>query len=359
MIWSGTEPALLQFHSWVNDNCNALKFTMEFHHEKMNFLDVLVLNTALGIETTLYRKPTDRNTILHGQSYHPISLKRSLPISQLSRVRRICSSDDDFRQQSLILSERFRQRSYNEEWIQSAVTRFKDVSQHDSLVKNTKIVDRRLNCYIQYSPVSMSIQKVLLKHWHIVESDPNLKKCFEKPPRVVYKKTPNLRNIWVRADLKPPSHFLDKIPDGNYRCGNCQQCNFTYKTLTFTHPHTGKIFKIRGTISCKTANVIYLLRCPCGLCYIGKTSRPLKTRISEHRCAIRHRDPKSPVAQHFTDLRHSVSTLQYIGIEQVKYPRRGGDINKLLLQRELYWIYTLNTLSPKGLNEEFDIRPFL
>ncbi len=80
-----------------------------------------------------------------------------------------------------------------------------------------------------------------------------------------------------------------------------------------------KTFKIRGTISCKTANVIYLLRCPCGLCYVGKTSRPLKNRISEHRCAIRHRDPKSPVAQHFANSRHSVSTLQYIGIEVVKY----------------------------------------
>ncbi len=128
----------------------------------------------------------------------------------------------------------------------------------------------------------------------------------------MYKKTPNLRNILVRSDLKPAPHFLNKIPYGNYRCGNCQQCNFTYKTTTFTHPYTAKSFKIRGTISCKTANVIYLLRCPCGLCYVGKTRRPLKNRISEHRCAVRHRDPKSPVAQHFANSRHSVSTLQYI-----------------------------------------------
>ncbi len=160
-------------------------------------------------------------------------------------------------------------------------------------------------------------------------------------------------------DLKPAPNFLNKIPHGNYRCGNCQQCNFTYKTLTFTHPHTAKSFKIRGTISCKTAKVIYLLRCPCGLCYVGKTSRPLKNRISEHRCAIRHRDPKSPVAQHFANSRHSVSTLQYIGIEVVKCPRRGGDINILLLQREAFWIFTLDTLSPRGLNEDFDIHPFL
>ncbi len=165
----------------------------------------------------------------------------------------------------------------------------------------------------------------------------------------MYKKTPNLWNILVRSDLKPASHFLNTIPHGNYRCGNCQQCNFTYKTLTFTHRHMAKSFKIWGTIS---ANVIYLLRCPCGLCYVGKTSRPLKNRISEHRCAIRHRDPKSPVAQHFANSRHSASTLQYIWIEVVKSPRRGGDINILLLQREAFWILTLDTLS---LNEDLYI----
>ncbi len=102
-----------------------------------------------------------------------------------------------------------------------------------------------------------------------------------------------------------------------------------------------------------------MLHCPCGLGYVGKTSRQLKTRFAEHRSAIRHHEPKSPVAQHFFKLRHSISTLQYIGIEAVKLPRRRGDINHLLLKREAYWIYTWNTLSPNGLNEEFDICPFL
>lgn len=102
-----------------------------------------------------------------------------------------------------------------------------------------------------------------------------------------------------------------------------------------------------------------MLTCPCGLSYIGKTTRALKTRISEHRSAIRNGVTSSPVAVHFMNAKHNISSLKYVGIENIKCPRRGGNVDNLLLKRELFWIYTLNTLAPRGLNEDFDIRPFL
>ncbi len=60
--------------------------------------------------------------------------------------------------------------------------------------------------------------------------------------------------------------------------GRCQHCDLTYKCKQFYHPHTCKAFNIKGIMSCKTNNVIYMLKCLCGLAYIGKTSRPLKNR---------------------------------------------------------------------------------
>ena len=95
------------------------------------------------------------------------------------------------------------------------------------------------------------------------------------------------------------------------------------------------------------------------MAYVGKSTRALKTRITEHRSAIRRRDPSSPVAVHFNKEGHTASSFHYMGIEAVKCPRRGGDIDTLLLRRELFWVYTLNTLSPNGINEDFSIRPFL
>ncbi len=51
-------------------------------------------------------------------------------------------------------------------------------------------------------------------------------------------------------------------------------------------------------------------------------------------------------------LNHDVSTLRFCGIERVNVPPRGGDIELLLQRSELFWIFTLQTVSPMGMNDE-------
>ena len=50
--------------------------------------------------------------------------------------------------------------------------------------------------------------------------------------------------------------------------------------------------------------------------------------------------------------KHDISSLRFIGIEAVPPPPRGGDHDLILKRREAFWIFTLNTLAPKGLNDE-------
>lgn len=65
------------------------------------------------------------------------------------------------------------------------------------------------------------------------------------------------------------------------------------------------------------------------------------------------------MAVHFNDAHHDISSLRFCGIEQVNLPPRGGDHDKLLKQREAYWIHTLQILAPKGLNDELLLNMFL
>lgn len=321
----------------------------------------MVLKEGNTIQTDLFRKPTDRNTILRGDSFHPTHLIKSLPISQFHRARRICSTDTLYSKQSTELKRRFRERGYKEAWIDSAADRFSTLSQEESLRPRSKTTkDSSPRCFTKYSPTGFEFQKIMLNHWHIIDSDPKLKPIFKTPPSLVYKRPQNLRDRLVRSHVPEKRRtFLDEIPEGNYKCGNCAQCGYTTKSQTYTHTHSGKILKVRGVITCNTTYVVYLIKCPCGLGYVGRTCRPLRTRISEHRSNIRCGDERNPVAAHFKQAGHSISSLRYIGIEKVNRPPRGGDHERVLLQRETYYIYMLNTMSPYGLNEEFDIKPFL
>lgn len=85
---------------------------MDIQKDQINFLDVNTILTETGIETTLFCKPTDRNMLLHGSSYHPIPFKCSLPVSQLSQINRICSSEEDYKCHAEVMANMFRQRSF-------------------------------------------------------------------------------------------------------------------------------------------------------------------------------------------------------------------------------------------------------
>lgn len=100
------------------------------------------------------------------------------------------------------------------------------------------------------------------------------------------------------------------------------------------------------------------VKMPCNSYYVGK-KRELKTKICEHKCSIHNHDDKSSMARHFNSHNHSLCDLHYMAIETVNMPQRGGNRDRILQQRETYWIHSLNTLISNGLNEEISFSRFL
>lgn len=82
-----------------------------------------------------------------------------------------------------------------------------------------------------------------------------------------------------------------------------------------------------------------MLKCPCGLIYVGQTKCNLKIRIAEHKAAIRNNNMDHAIASHYKALnRGSSSSLKFIGMEKVTISIRGGNIVKQLLRMEAFWI---------------------
>jgi hypothetical protein len=92
--------------------------------------------------------------------------------------------------------------------------------------------------------------------------------------------------------------------------------------------------------------VIYLVNClRCKKQYVGQTGRKFHDRVMEHLNSIYHKT--HTIGTHYSSLLHSHNDFSVMVIEKVL----PNTVN-LRLEREEYWIKTLGTKTPLGLNKQ-------
>ena len=91
MVRTKSENQLKDFMSELNQKHHSTKFDYKFVCKQIEFLDTLVyIDKQNKLETTLFRKSSDRQNFLNTKSEHPYSLKKSIAYSQAPRIRQIC-----------------------------------------------------------------------------------------------------------------------------------------------------------------------------------------------------------------------------------------------------------------------------
>ncbi|CAJ0937840.1 unnamed protein product [Ranitomeya imitator] len=355
-LWGGTLKSLETFFTFLNGAWPGIRFTITHDIGSISFLDTTVLKDGEGrLTTDLHVKPTDRNSILHYDSFHPPAVKRCIPRSQFQRVRRIVS-DQGLRDRRLQdMSTKFHQRGYPERVL-------KEQQNPPPRIRGDDQVNRIPFVHV-YHPVTSILHKHIRKHWPVLSRAYPTVPEFKLPFLTCFKRPQNLRDTLVRADFghmqTAKSRFLSHPKMGTFPCLHCAQCGNVQKGNTFQHPRTGKSFEIRNYYTCMSSFVIYLIKCPCGLLYIGETTQPVRDRISKHKSTIRCNNLLLPVPHHFSTHGHTISQLRYQVIDSIPPQRRGGDRIALLKKREAFWIHTLETLTPKGLNRDYDLLAFI
>lgn len=133
-------------------------------------------------------------------------------------------------------------------------------------------------------------------------------------------------------------------------------CKQVVHTKTFTSNITNETYKIFHKLNCRSKYLIYLLECrQCKIQYIGKSETPFNIRLNNHRKDVKK--PNSiPACRHFNDNQHIFDRdAKFTLIEQLK----DTNIEKALIttrlkRRENFWINTLRTLHPYGLNKDLN-----
>ena len=70
----------------------SIKFSAVIDAKSVSLLDTTVSLEGGALSTTLYTKPTDKNSILNASNTHPTYLKTGRPYTQFLRIKRIYTS---------------------------------------------------------------------------------------------------------------------------------------------------------------------------------------------------------------------------------------------------------------------------
>lgn len=169
--------------------------------------------------------------------------------------------------------KKFQDRGYPEEVLKSAILKTETKPREELLkIKTAQSTEENRSVFVsKFSTHSFQIKKLILKHWPMMSMEVDFKGLFALQPRFAYMRSRNFKQI-----LNSPPPKMNQQHKGTVPCLNCGNCNSVIKGNTIKHPSKGTPMKLRVTATCNSQNLIYMLKCPCGKVYVGKTERKIR-----------------------------------------------------------------------------------
>ena len=323
-MWRGSKRS---FDNFVNQlNREAAKFGIKFPLKEIQFgksVDFLDLTVYLGDDNTIqykgYTKPTDAKRYLNVKSFHPRSVFKSIPYSQILRTIENNSKETTRTAQLNELVEHFENSGYSRQTIQDLKQRAIEKNNNDNTDQNNNTMsdddDNKTLVFPVHYFEGIQEFKTLVR---------NLEEDFRQligETRVMFalKKGTSIGNALVRnkALCAEPTTRTE-----NQKCNapGCLQCPLVNEEHQLTINNTN--IKIPRSLNCKTRNVIYLWKCKLchDECYFGRTTQKCHARTNGHRSCFNDEEKveNSALSMHAKETHDSDFNLKNFKISIVK-----------------------------------------
>ena len=379
IVWTGEQRSLYTMFQYLNSLDPDIQFTLNSSYDELDFLDVRVSVVENRLETEVFTKPTAGHLYLHPHSSHPPNQIKSIPFSQGLRLNRNTSNAETLKTTMSEFTNHFLDRGYNKELVESQFSKAEGIDRKSLLEtasdEQTKM--RKFPLVVPYSPKLPHIGKIFRKHIGTLHSKPELEALF--PLNNIFpafKRNKNLKEILAPSRF-PRSNGEDAELGCKKTCQRgCDLCSFLTDTATITNLKTKEKLKINHKLTCKSRNVIYVLKDRvCNKQYVGSTKN-MKERLSNYKSQIKqHVMGTCNVVTHWWATGEHTSVhpvipnaysdavraeMSFTLVDQVQ-PRLGEslvDVTKRLRNLEGGWEQKLDTLHPYGLNIRDEGRKF-
>ena len=376
IIWTGTCFQFEEFFTFINSYHPTIKFDPPQHNEEdnsCNFLDLKISIENSRIQTDLYRKETSKPRALLPSSAHPGHITPNIVYSMAFRLLRICSTESIFQERLEELKQDFLiPRNYHSKIIDAEFKKIQNLPGSNFVEKRQNSLAKkmpkdkqstRLTAPFDFNPFLPKMSSILDKHFRaMIFKKPELEPVYMSAPMAALRQPPNIKKMICRSKLYPMtrsekySRTCRKNAPGWKKCGKgagtC--CPFALPPTTqVTGQVTGYTHRITESVNCETKNCIYYWKCNKPKCkeypkceYIGRTARPFRIRLGEHRQYVRSELLDKPSGHHFNLPGHNQSHISGLVLEHVK-----SQDPFVLKAREFYLIQKFDTYN-NGLNKE-------
>ena len=367
MIWPNKE-SLDTFLLNLNSYHPHLNFTHNSSKSTIDFLDLTVYKgpefpATHKLDIKTFQKPQNLYQYLEYTSAHPRKVFRAIILGECKRYLRTNTRQETYMATITTFKKRLQERQYPSKMIGKITSRVNFSDRKLLLSKAMKRPSHNMQKHPIFKclppPWFNQLRTIILQQYQPISRT-------VPTPVFITLAHESLRKMTVKAKIKPTTEQLFDIlvrlqdtphSDQHVTAGNlpklrdeqlsvrpchvlrCSTCAHLNSSQFFSSTVTKRTYPIRFTATCSSSNVIYLVTCTkCKKQYVGLTTMQLKTRINHHRSNIFRKKPIY-LCRHFNFADHSIHNLsdKATTLEDLR-------------QLEKFWIETLHTLQPKGLN---------
>ena len=254
------------------------------------------------IKTVTYSKETDIHHYINPSSCTPKLTKKSPAIIKgvAHRLRLTNMLDSDLLVSLNTFSGYLEASGYDRGAI---IQHFVDILQvsNRSLAFHTKEPDTHFKVALvtQLHPALPNLNKIFEKFYPVIGNCPYSSVIFPRDSLITAsRKLPPLSSILCGnpfSNPKAPSSPKGFFQTPGCKCKICKEGHFTSIIHSPNFPDRG--FSIPEPTSCRAQNVVYVISCPCGLQYVGKTGQP-RPRWANHKSHVRNSHRTCNLASH-------------------------------------------------------------
>jgi len=316
IIWPHGHNKLVEFHNSLNLIHPDIKLDLQYSDDQVSYLDTTVKIINNNIVTSVFHKPTDRNTILHHDSFHPNHIKKSVVKSQGIRCHRICKLNTDSENELKELAHKFTHRGYSEPEVTQILENVSHIPRENLLKANNHkdTHNKSVRFITNFHPYVNDSLRKMFKNLNPILEHESLAGVFQDTPCIVNRQPPNFKRIIVSSKF---CSLDSSNKAGTYKCNKprCLTCNHVSNETTLRYH--GRTLYIKGHYSCSSTNVVYLIRCKkcIDAWYFGETCNALHIRLNGHRQTVTHNNTSLPIGEHFNLPNHSFDDLTILVVK--------------------------------------------